>query len=267
MMSESEKIGQVIQVARKRKKITQAQLGKELGISKLTVSGYETGKIKIIPFERRLQLGAILDIDPEDIFYTNELSQLTGEDWERAWKSLDAIRNLSPESRRNSEDWEKAISEKAISIDRVITRKEVNCYSYYFGNLCNELALNQLIYIMFTVFLTVRRSLGVGMCIEILKAVLETRFRLYGMDGIQAQKDAKDIANDISLLFIDLYMESRKLDDVIIVDVTSKELQTKLEAALEHFKTVPGKIHHMVKHEIFPGDAGLPPMPANEKEK
>lgn len=265
MMSESEKIGQVIQVARKRKKITQAQLGKELGISKLTVSGYETGKIKIIPFERRLQLGAILGIDPEDIFYTNERSQLTDEDVVRVWYSLDAIRNLSSETRRNSEDWEKAISK-----DRVITRKEVNYYSYYFGNLCNELTLNQLIYIMFTVFLTVRRSLGVEMCLEILKAVLETRFRLYGMDGIQAQKDAKDIANDISFLFIDLYMESRKLDDVIIVDVTNKKLQTKLEAALEHFKTVPGKVNRMVKYEkyeIFPGDAGLPPMPANEKEK
>lgn len=70
---ERQRIGDTIRQARKNKKITQTQLGTEIGIGKVAVANYESGKIKVIPFEKRVKLASILDIPITALLYDNEI--------------------------------------------------------------------------------------------------------------------------------------------------------------------------------------------------
>lgn len=69
---EKQRIGQKIHTARKNKKITQLQLGKMLSVTKKAISDYELAKINVIPFEKRVQLSILLDIDVKDLLYEHE---------------------------------------------------------------------------------------------------------------------------------------------------------------------------------------------------
>ena len=60
ILSEREKIGQLIRLQRKNKKMTQAQVGKFLAIGKDVISDYENGKVKVIPFEKGYNLAYCL---------------------------------------------------------------------------------------------------------------------------------------------------------------------------------------------------------------
>lgn len=71
---ERQRIGDTIRQARKNKKITQTQLGAEIGIGKVAVANYESGKIKVIPFEKRVKLAGLLDIPLNALLYTDEKS-------------------------------------------------------------------------------------------------------------------------------------------------------------------------------------------------
>ncbi|WP_293723539.1 helix-turn-helix domain-containing protein [Phascolarctobacterium succinatutens] len=71
---ERQRIGDTIRQARKNKKITQTQLGAEIGIGKVAVANYESGKIKVIPFEKRVKLADLLDIPLNALLYTDEKS-------------------------------------------------------------------------------------------------------------------------------------------------------------------------------------------------
>ena len=71
-MEERQRIGDTIRQARKNKKITQTQLGAEIGVGKVAIANYESGKIKVIPFEKRVKLAEILDIPLSDLLYSDE---------------------------------------------------------------------------------------------------------------------------------------------------------------------------------------------------
>ena len=65
-------IGEMIKNARKVWKMTQEDLGKQIGVTKDTISCYENGKVKVIPLEKRLALADILDLDITRLWYSNE---------------------------------------------------------------------------------------------------------------------------------------------------------------------------------------------------
>ena len=69
---DAKQIGEVIKKARKNKKITQTQLGELLGIGTKAVSDYEKGKIKVIPFEKRVKMSSVLNIPVSELLYYNE---------------------------------------------------------------------------------------------------------------------------------------------------------------------------------------------------
>lgn len=71
-LEERQQIGEAIRKARKKNKINQTQLGKWLGVGVQVISDYEKGKVKVIPFERRVKLSSILDIPIEDLLYEDE---------------------------------------------------------------------------------------------------------------------------------------------------------------------------------------------------
>lgn len=72
-VEERQRIGDTIRQARKNKKITQTQLGSEIGIGKVAVANYESGKIKVIPFEKRVKLASLLDIPLNALLYQKEV--------------------------------------------------------------------------------------------------------------------------------------------------------------------------------------------------
>lgn len=68
----AKQIGEVIREARKNKGMTQSQLGAALSVGKITVADYESGKIKVIPFEKRAKMSSVLNIPVSELLYDNE---------------------------------------------------------------------------------------------------------------------------------------------------------------------------------------------------
>ena len=69
---EKEQIGEVIKKARKNKKITQKELSVMLNVGRDNISLYESGKIKVIPFENRVKMSCVLNIPVSELLYDNE---------------------------------------------------------------------------------------------------------------------------------------------------------------------------------------------------
>ena len=68
----SKQIGKVIREARKNKGMMQSQLGAALSVGIVTVADYESGKIKVIPFEKRAKMSSVLNIPVSELLYDNE---------------------------------------------------------------------------------------------------------------------------------------------------------------------------------------------------
>lgn len=73
-LEERQRIGDTIRQARKNKKITQKYLSESLKIRQDVISDYENGKIKVIPFEKRVKLASLLDIPLTALLYEDEKS-------------------------------------------------------------------------------------------------------------------------------------------------------------------------------------------------
>lgn len=73
-LEERQRIGDTIRKARKANKITQKNLSDALNIRQDVVSDYENGKIKVIPFEKRVKLASILEIPLVSLLYSDEKS-------------------------------------------------------------------------------------------------------------------------------------------------------------------------------------------------
>lgn len=71
-MSEQQRIGEIIKKARENAGLSQGKLATLLGVQNPVIYKYENGKIKVIPFEKRVKLAEILDIPLSDLLYSDE---------------------------------------------------------------------------------------------------------------------------------------------------------------------------------------------------
>lgn len=71
-MSEQQRIGEIIKKARENTGLSQGKLASLLGVQNPVIYKYENGKIKVIPFEKRVKLAEILDIPLSDLLYSDE---------------------------------------------------------------------------------------------------------------------------------------------------------------------------------------------------
>ncbi len=78
-IKERQRIGNTIRKARKENKITQKDLSDALKIRQDVISDYENGKIKVIPFEKRVKLADILNIPLSDLLYSDEIESFKEE--------------------------------------------------------------------------------------------------------------------------------------------------------------------------------------------
>ena len=73
MTTEQQKIGELIHTNRKKLKITLKELGKNIGVGQTAIYHYEKGDTKVIPFDKRLILSAVLGIPLRNLLYETEL--------------------------------------------------------------------------------------------------------------------------------------------------------------------------------------------------
>lgn len=71
-MNEQQHIGELIKKARTEKKISQGKLAKLLSVQNPVIYKYESGIVKTIPFDKRIMLSAILNIDIDNLLYEQE---------------------------------------------------------------------------------------------------------------------------------------------------------------------------------------------------
>lgn len=72
-MNEQQRIGETIKKAREGAALSQGKLAKLLGVQNPVIYKYESGKIKVIPYEKRVKLSSILDIPITALLYDNEI--------------------------------------------------------------------------------------------------------------------------------------------------------------------------------------------------
>lgn len=71
-MSEQQRIGEIIKKARENAGLSQGKLAALLGVQNPVIYKYENGKIKVIPFEKRVKLAEILNVPLFDLLYSDE---------------------------------------------------------------------------------------------------------------------------------------------------------------------------------------------------
>lgn len=100
-LEERQRIGEMIRLARKENKITQKDLSVMLNVGRDNISLYESGKIKVIPFEKRVKLSEALNVPITNLLYENEknvgMRAITDKTWEVIWNFSDAIMQQSKE--------------------------------------------------------------------------------------------------------------------------------------------------------------------------
>ncbi len=73
-MNEQQRIGEIIKKARESAALSQGKLATLLGVQNPVIYKYESGKIKVIPFEKRVKLAEILNIPLSDLLYSDEFT-------------------------------------------------------------------------------------------------------------------------------------------------------------------------------------------------
>lgn len=226
-LEERQRIGEVIRQARKNKKITQTQLGAEIGIGKVAVANYESGKIKVIPFEKRVKLSSILDIEFSRLLYRTENIPLSK-------GVLDGLSAAVVSVNKN-----KGLVDDNGKIDEIIdalSEKEIAIYKEYFVTLSSRCNLAELLYILFATLL--KNNVFEESAEEIISSVIEWRFRMAGMAAEAALHDAKQLALPLTYIYADFFKDVDAEPDLInyfIVDTSNSDFSKRLSDALNHF--------------------------------
>lgn len=95
-MSEQQRIGEIIKKARENAGLSQGKLAALLGVQNPVIYKYENGKIKVIPFEKRVKLAEILNVPLSDLLYSDEIMEKVREELginylNKEYDSLDAL--------------------------------------------------------------------------------------------------------------------------------------------------------------------------------
>lgn len=226
-VEERQRIGELIRQARKNKKITQTQLGAEIGVGVQVISDYEKGKVKNIPLERRVKLSSVLDIEFSRLLYRTENIPLSK-------GVLDGLTAAVVSVNQN-----KGLVDDNGKIDEIIdalSEKEIATYKEYFVTLSGRCNLAELLYILFATLL--KNNVFEESAEEIISSVIEWRFRMAGMVAEPALHDAKQLALPLSYIyanFLDHVDTEPNLISYFVVDTSNSDFNKRLSDALNHF--------------------------------
>lgn len=225
---ERQRIGDTIRQARKNKKITQTQLGAEIGIGKVAVANYESGKIKVIPFEKRVKISSILDIPLTALLYEDEAP----ENLKNAGVALWAAYGHLERNPKND-----AIVYSALE---AVKSKEAAVYVDYFVKRSGEWNLGQLIYAVIRSFAVLRAHT----CFyNVLERLLAYRFKLAGMGEDTADIMANQLYQPLVFLYHEYIFPSGGVpvaleDWFASSNISDKAFDAALSDTLEYFQQI-----------------------------
>lgn len=223
-LEERQRIGDTIRQVRKNKKITQTQLGAEIGVGKVAIANYESGKIKVIPFEKRVKISSILGIDFANLLYENESIPLSKTIIDSAGNAVASVNKAKDDNGKIDE------------IIDALSEKEIAAYKKYFAAVSNQCSLAELLYILFSTLL--KKNVWGEWAQDIISGVLEYRFRTAGMAAESALHDAQQLALPLTYIYVTFLEdvdEEMELISYFIVDTSSGEFKKRLSDALSHF--------------------------------
>lgn len=223
-LEERQRIGDTIRQARKEKKITQKYLSESLKIRQDVISDYENGKIKVIPFEKRVKISSILGIDFANLLYENESIPLSKTIIDSAGNAVASVNKAKDDNGKIDE------------IIDALSEKEIAAYKKYFADVSNQCSLAELLYILFSTLL--KKNVWGEWAQDIISGVLEYRFRTAGMAAESALHDAQQLALPLTYIYVTFLEdvdEEMELISYFIVDTSSGEFKKRLSDALSHF--------------------------------
>lgn len=227
-VEERQRIGDTIRQARKNKKITQQDLSAMLNVGRDNISLYEKGKIKVIPFEKRVKLASILDIPLNALLYEDEASNQLRSAGVAVWAAYGHLE-------RNPQN-------DAIVYDafKTVQNKEASVYVDYFVRRSGEWNLGQLIYAVIRSFSILRAHT----CFyNVLERLLAYRFRLAGMGEDAANQYARQLFQPLTFLYHECIFlsggSSLHLEDWFASsNISDKAFQAALSDTLQYFQQI-----------------------------
>ena len=224
---ERQRIGDTIRQARKNKKITQMQLGAEIGVGVQVISDYEKGKVKTIPLERRVKLSSVLGIAFSKLLYGGENIPLSTNVLDGVCEAVVSVNKAKGFPYDNG---------KIDEIIDALSEKEIATYKEYFVTLSSRCNLAELLYILFATLL--KNNVWEESAEEIISSVIEWRFRMAGMAAESALHDAKQLALPLTYIYVTFLEDVEKdmeLVSYFVVDTSSSDFNKRLSDALNHF--------------------------------
>lgn len=231
-LEERQRIGDTIRTARKENKVTQTQLGVEIGVGKVAIANYESGKIKVIPFEKRVKLARLLDIPLAALLYADEAPATLRD----AGSIVVAAYNNCARSNKNDALTNGALRDTLSAIQE----KEATIYVEYFKKQSSEWNLGQLIYAVIKSFAILRAHT----CFyNVLERLLAYRFCLAGMKEDVANQYASQLFQPLVLLYHEYIFPAGgsqlHLEDWFASsNVSDKAFQSALSDTLQYFQQI-----------------------------
>lgn len=226
-LEERQRIGDTIRQARKNKKITQTQLGAEIGVGVQVISDYEKGKVKTIPLERRVKLSSVLGIAFSKLLYGGENIPLSTNVLDGVCEAVVSVNKAKGFPYDNG---------KIDEIIDALSEREIATYKEYFVNLSSRCNLAELLYILFATLL--KNNVWEESAEEIISSVIEWRFRMAGMAAESALHDAKQLALPLTYIYVTFLEDVEKdmeLVSYFVIDTSSSDFNKRLSDALNHF--------------------------------
>ncbi len=226
-LEERQRIGDTIRQARKNKKITQTQLGAEIGVGVQVISDYEKGKVKTIPLERRVKLSSVLGIAFSKLLYGGENIPLSTNVLDGVCEAVVSVNKAKGFPYDNG---------KIDEIINALSEREIATYKEYFVTLSSRCNLAELLYILFATLL--KNNVWEESAEEIISSVIEWRFRMAGMAAEPALHDAKHLALPLTYIYADFLEDvdtEPNLISYFVVDTSSSDFNKRLSDALNHF--------------------------------
>lgn len=226
-MSEQQRIGEIIKKARESAALSQGKLATLLGVQNPVIYKYENGKIKVIPFEKRVKISSILGIDFANLLYENESIPLSKTIIDSAGNAVASVNKAKGFPYDNG---------KIDEIIDALSEREIATYKEYFMPLSSICSLAELLYIIFATLL--KNNVWEDWAQYVISGVLEYRFITAGMTKKSALHDARQLALPLTYIYAGLFNNINKkpsLEHYFPVDTSSSDFKKKLSDALSRF--------------------------------
>ncbi len=243
---ERQHIGEIIRNARKGMKMTQKELSNILAVRQDVISDYENGNTKVIPFEKRVKIASSLGLPVESLLYDDEV--------------IPSLRQIKKNTPYIAEDIE-TLTGSITKARYIIHSHNLEVYGRYFLSLNFDNYI-EATYVITETFARINDKLlenGELFISDVIGFVILEMVKKYGA------------SNDIIIWLQPAILGQQILEEYKNASLSNSKsayiMQTLIKSSLYDLDNYINNAVKFFQALNEAGDAGLPPMPANEKEK